>query len=68
MNLENKTLNDSALAMTKSTNEKLLALLLPKAVSEAESQKIVELVKEKTAFSKRQGLFLAVVASRSGGD
>lgn len=50
--------------MTKSTNQQLLDLLLPKAVSEAEEQQILDFVKGKSAFSKKQSLFLTMVASR----
>jgi len=56
--------DDSALGTTKSTNERLLGLLLPRARNATESEKILELVIEKTALSKRQGLFLALVAAR----
>lgn len=51
-------------AMTKSTNQQLLELLLPRAVSAAERQQIEAFIREKSAFSKKQSLFLAMVASR----
>jgi hypothetical protein len=51
--------------MTKSTNQQLLDLLLPKAVSEAEEQQILSFVEGKNAFSKKQSLFLTMVAART---
>ena len=64
----NKEHSDSAhleiISITKSTNQQLLELLLPKAVSEAEHQQILSFVKGKSAFSKKQSLFLMMVASR----
>jgi hypothetical protein len=57
--------NSELLHMTKSTNEMLLDLLLPKAISAAEERQILDFVREKTAFSKKQSLFLATIASRT---
>lgn len=58
-------LNESDfISMTKGTNERLLSILLPRAISEAERTQITAYVNEKTAFSKKQGLFLICVAAR----
>ena len=59
---ENQTLE--IFGHPKSTNERLLDILLPRAVSPAEHQKILDFVSEKNAFSKKQSLALATIATR----
>jgi hypothetical protein len=61
--LENQT--PEILGQPKSTNEKLLDILLPRAVSPAEHQQILDFVSEKNAFSKKQSLALATIATRA---
>ena len=57
-------MNEDIFNITKSTNERLLELLLERALDAAEARKISDFVESKNAFSKKQALFLTLVASR----
>ena len=57
-------MNEDIFNITKSTNERLLELLLERAIDAAEARKISDFVESKNAFSKKQALFLTLVASR----
>lgn len=58
-------MNEDIFNITKSTNERLLEVLLERALDAAEARKISDFVESKNAFSKKQALFLTLVASRA---